>query len=100
LFSKFYKPENAPLLVTLIGYEGKSYPSVSLQCFLFDGWTIQEAQWDGGSLALVLFVRNGERQGARLDMDKGIFIDPLPFEVDEYSVREIHVAVIRTCREA
>ena len=70
---------------------------VALDASLGGGWVARLAEFaeTRSSIVLVTVQREEDRRSLRLDIGKGMFLDPPPAEVDERAAREVTNSIVQ-----
>jgi len=70
---------------------------VALNANLGGGWVARLAELpeELSSIVLVTVERDTDRRSLRLDLGKGMFLDPAPAEVDPRAAREVTNDIVR-----
>jgi hypothetical protein len=70
---------------------------VALNANLGGGWVARFAEFAEtvSSIVLVTVERNDERRSLRLDIGKGMFLDPPPADVDQRAARDVTRSIVQ-----
>ena len=70
---------------------------VALDANLGGGWVARLAEFGEArsSIVLVTVERAADRRSLRLDLGKGMFLDPPPAEVDDRAARDVANSIVR-----
>lgn len=70
---------------------------VALNANLGGGWVARLAEFAEApsSIVLVTVERDDDRRSLRLDIGKGMFLDPPPVEVDQRAARDVTNSIVQ-----
>jgi hypothetical protein len=68
---------------------------VALNANLGGGWVARLAEFAESPIVLVTVERADDRRSLRLDLGKGMFLDPPPAEVDQRAAREVTNSIVQ-----
>ena len=68
---------------------------VALNANLGGGWVARLAEFAESSIVLLTVEREDDRRSLRLDIGKGMFLDPPPAEVDQRAARDVTNSIVQ-----